>query len=109
MGVLGLVAAPIAHGQSRGDPRAGRSDKGYGALSSAHGGYLVLAIIGMSLLVLIGLGMLVLGQPYDSDAPYLRYVPRSPVKARTIGAFVVALAAPGLVVGIRRLRATRRD
>jgi hypothetical protein len=108
MGVVGLLAAPIAHGQSRGDPRAGRSDRGYGALSSARGGYLVVAIIAMSLFVFMGLGMLVLGQPFDGDRPYSRYVPRSPVMARIIGAFIVALASPGLVMGIRRLRATRR-
>jgi hypothetical protein len=107
MGVVGLLAAPIAHGQSRGDPRAGRSDSGYGALSSARGGYLVAAVIGMSLFLLIGLGMLILGQPYDSDPPYTRFVPRSPLVARIVGVFVVTLTAPGFLVGIRRLRATR--
>jgi hypothetical protein len=108
MGALGLLAAPIAHGQSRGDPRAGRSENGYGALSSARGGYLVLAIIGMSIFVLIGLGMLVLGQPFDNESPYTRFVPRSPFMARIIGAVVMALAIPAVVVGIRRFRATRR-
>jgi MFS family permease len=104
MGVVGLLAVPIAWGRARGDPRAG------GLATRARGGYAVLGLLGVAIFALIGLAMLAFGEPLDEDKDMWR-VPNSRLEARIVGAVIFVPSAGLFAMGARRMwrdRANRR-
>lgn len=102
IGLVGLLAVPIAWGQARNDPRAS------GLATGAKGGYAVLGMLAIAIFALIGLAMMVFGVPVDEGNDTLR-VPNSALEARILGAIIFVPSAGLLAVGARRLRSERAE
>jgi hypothetical protein len=100
MGLVCLLAVPLAWGQARNDPRAG------GLATRAKGVYAVLGMLGMAIFALIGLAMMVFGMPVDQGKDTLR-VPNSGLEARLLGAVIFVPSAGLFAVAARRLRRDR--
>ncbi|WP_173066348.1 hypothetical protein [Phytohabitans houttuyneae] len=96
-GLALLIGVPVIWGQARNDPRAG--DRA----NWARGGYAVLSSLSMSLFGLVGLGMLIFGQPVDEDGDTYR-VPDSPLQVRIFGAVLFLLSAGVVIYGAYRRR-----
>jgi len=99
-GLALLVGMPVIWGQGRNDPRAGDQ------ANWARGGYAVLSSLSLSLFGLVGLGMLILGQPVDEDGDSYR-VPDSPLQARIFGAVLFLLPVGVVIYGAYRRRRRR--